>query len=211
MDEISVTCPLCGNKMNIRSSMRECYCSACGTKLITAALNKEPAEEKEKPAAVKEPRFVETHETVSEINAPELTPDQIAEELDRKAKFKAELKHTVHRIDELRSRRRVYSSQKNVARILISVGAVCVAAAAAVMLLFRDPNGGVPLLTAMMTGALALVGIVTVIVGAARMGEVKKQRARLEESIREHKEKRDVLIGRLNKINKTLHIHHDHK
>ena len=218
MEEISVTCPLCGNKMHIESSMRECWCVACGTKLITAALNKEPAGDrggeeppaKERRAKPKFTHFVEAEETEAEINAPELTQEEISAELEKKAQFKQELKHTVRRIDELRSRRKVYSSQKDVARILISVGAVSIVGAAAVMLLFRGPNGNVPLLTALITAALALLGVVSVIVGAARMGEVKRQRARLEESIREHKEKRDVLIGRLNKINKKLHIHHDH-
>ena len=215
MNEISVTCPLCGHKMNIESIMRECWCVACGTKLITAALNKEPvanggAAYAEKPAETDPHGFIEAPETTNEINAPELSPEEIAEELDRKAKYKAELKHTVKRIDELRARRHVFRKQKDVARILISAGAVSLAAAGAVMLLFRGPEGGVPLLTALITAALALVGLVMVIVGAARMGDAKKQQSRLEESIKEHKSKRDVLIGRLNKINKKLHIHHDH-
>ena len=221
MNDITVTCPLCGKQFVIQSGMRECFCTSCGAKLITDALVKEPVEVPDHGEPVKEDAPAhdapaheaheekEEHHSVEGINAPELTEEEIAEELERKAKYKAELKHTVKRIDELRARRSVFSSQKDVARVLISVGAVSVAAAAAVLLIFRGSDGGVTLLSGLIGGALGLVGVVMVIVGSARMGDLKKQRARLEESIREHKQKRDVLIGRLNRINKRLHIHHD--
>ena len=226
MNDITVTCPLCGNKFVIQSGMRECFCTSCGAKLLTGALVKEPAEVPDHEEPVKEEAPAhdapaheapaheaheekEEHHSVDGINAPELTEEEIAEELERKAKYKAELKHTVKRIDELRARRSVFSSQKDVARVIVSVGAVSVAAAAAVLLIFRGSDGGVTLLSGLIGGALGLVGVVMVIVGSARMGDLKKQRARLEESIQEHKQKRDVLIGRLNRINKRLHIHHD--
>lgn len=225
MNDITVTCPLCGNQFVIQNSMRECFCTSCGAKLLTAALVKEPAEVsvREEPAEAEAPREDERHDTpvaeapaasekhssVEGINAPELTEEEIAEELERKAKYKAELKHTVKRIDELRARRSVFSSQKDTARVIISVGAVSIAAAAAVLLIFRGSDGGVTLLSGLIGGALGLVGAAMVILGSARMGDIKKQRARLEESIQEHKQKRDVLIGRLNRINKRLHIQHD--
>lgn len=147
----------------------------------------------------------EHRESVREVNAPELTEEEIAEELKRKAEFKDELHTTVHQINDLRARRPKLQTKLRTISTLGIVGAILAVGAGLAIFLFAEGDSENTLLM-IISGVVALIALAMLITSAVRRGEIKKQQSRLEESILEKKQKRDILIGRLNKINKTLHI-----
>lgn len=187
MELLSATCPLCGEEISFEAGLAECLCSHCGTKLLTSALVSQHAAEPES----------------AEYGEGELTEEEIAHELERKAGFKEELWATVKQIDELRDRREVFNAKRKTAKRLSFV-ALCVVAFAVVVLLAPGEDS---LFSFVAAGLLAAVALVMLIVSAVTRSDVIKQQKKLESTIRDKKEKRDILIGRLNKINRKLHIH----
>ena len=135
----------------------------------------------------------------------ELTEEEIRAQLMRKAEFKQELRDVVKEIDTLRSRRERFTSELKVCRTLMIVGLVFIAAAALVIILFG--NNEEVTYRFVIAAALAGLGVFTLILSEVKKNSVKKQQKKHEQTIEEKKEKRDILIGRLNKINKRLHIH----
>ncbi|MCR5809509.1 MAG: hypothetical protein K6G56_08130 [Clostridiales bacterium] len=194
-------CPCCGGEIRFDKTEEEHVCGHCGTKLMTSALVCEPVKE--------EPRRSEhEHHSHSEpvINAPELTEEEIRAELDRKAAYKAELKKTVRRIDELRSRRHVYEKREASAKKL-SLGGAVAAAAAVLEVIFLIDNESMRMPSLVIGGLLMLGAIALFIASASGMKAVGRSRERLEASIKEKKARRDELIHELNSINRKLHIH----
>lgn len=137
----------------------------------------------------------------------ELTEEEIRIQLMRKAEFKQELREAVKEIDDMRAKRERYASQLKTCNLLMTVGLVFIGLAAAIMVLF-DSNGE-DKTRFIIAGSLTALGLFTLIISEVRRNSVKKQSKNNEKLITEKKEKRDVLIGRLNKINKHLHIHDD--
>ena len=154
-------------------------------------------EHSEEKSAEKEPKNEE----------PELTEEEIRVQLMRKAEFKQELRDVVKEIDSLRARRGHFTSQLKVCKTLMIIGLVFVGLAAGVMLI---PAGIIEENARFIAaGALAAIGVAILIFSETKKNGVKKQQKKLEENISDKKENRDILIGRLNKINKRLHIHSD--
>lgn len=220
MSVYAAKCPCCGRDIGFEEGAEECTCIFCGAKLLTSALSKElvRSDEHEKEpekAPEKEPEEAPETAPVPKEKAeeaekdPELTPEEIAQELDRKVEFKAELHRVVRQIDELREKRSVYKAQIKSSGISIGVGAGLIAAAPLLMLFFYDREKGFT--GGMTTWAIAagVVGLVVLAIGIARRRDARNGQNKLEATIRDKKDKRDILIGRLNKINKKLHIHHD--
>lgn len=236
---LAANCPCCGRDIGFDENAREYTCIFCGAKLITATLVKErldpahadagyeryrkgdysdpsvkvkrqPAAEPQKPAAVQKPA-PEPKKESEKPKEPELTEEEIRTQLMRKTEFKQELRDTVKEIDTLRSRRERFTLQLKSCKWLMAVGLVLIALSAAVMMLFG--NNEELSHRFIIAGALASLGIIALILSEVKKNGVKKQQKELEKNIEEKKEKRDILIGRLNKINKRLHIHdsdHDH-
>ena len=164
-----------------------------------------PSSGEKKPAA----ETVKKEEKPAEKPAePELTEEEIRVQLMRKAEFKQELRDVVKEIDTLRSRRTRYTDQLKLCKYLMIVGLVLVAAAAAIMILLSDNESFE--YRFVVAGACAGLGVLTLILSEVKKNGVKKQQKKLETNIDEKKDKRDILIGRLNKINMRLHIHDDH-
>ena len=164
------------------------------------APSEQPQKAEEKPAE-EEPHEEEKHE--------ELTEEQIRVQLMRKAEFKQELRDTVKEIDNLRSKRERFTSQLKTCKLLMWMGLSFIGIAAVIAIMFGDKEGGVFGDSLMVALALAILGIVALILSEVKKNGVKKQQKKHEQTIEEKKEKRDILIGRLNKINKRLHIHDD--
>ena len=143
-----------------------------------------------------------------QIDAPELTQEEIDEQLKRKAEYKEELHSALHQINELRARRPKLDARLR-AVVTLGVVGVVLAVFAAICIVFSATRGEGGDVMLIVSCAVALVALAMLITSAIRRNDIKKQKSRLEESIIEKKQKRDVLIGRLNKINKTLHIHSD--
>ncbi len=140
---------------------------------------------------------------------PELTEDEIREQLMRKAEFKQELRDIVKEIDTLRSQRTRFTPQLNFCRMLMIFGLIFIAVAAAIVIIFDGAEDVTR--RVIIAAVVAGLGLIALIVSEIKKNAVKKQQKKLEETISEKKEKRDILIGRLNKINKLLHIHSDDK
>lgn len=155
-----------------------------------------PAPKPAEPPAKKEPE-----------PEKELTEEEIRIQLMRKAEFKQELRETVKEIDDMRAKRERFTSQLKTCNLLMTIGLVFIALAAAIMVLF-DSNGE-DKTRFIIAGSLTALGLFTLIISEVRRNSIKKQSKNNEKVISEKKEKRDVLIGRLNKINKQLHIHDD--
>ncbi|MBQ1520135.1 MAG: TFIIB-type zinc ribbon-containing protein [Clostridia bacterium] len=229
MSILAAKCPCCGRDIGIEENTEEYTCVFCGTKLKVAALKTTPVEEADKQSGAAEVkdapvngehkssaggengrhgRHHSRHESVSskEINAPELTREEIEEELKRKAEFKEELHSALHQINELRARRPKLEARLRTVTTLGIVGAILAVVAGGGMFFFADGESDMLLIV---SGVLAVLALAMLITSGIRRKDVKKQQSRLEESILEKKQKRDILIGRLNKINKTLHIHSD--
>lgn len=185
-------CPCCGAEIGFGADDAEVVCSACKTKLIASALHAEQAEEKKEP--------VHEHEE-------ELSPEERERELKRKAEFKEELKALVRRIDELHERRPVLEKQRKSMRGLTIAG-VAAALIAALILFSEKPTSRDVTFVFIVSTAIAAVGLVMLILSAIRRAEIIKQQEKLEAEMKVKKEKRDILIGRLNKINSRLHEHH---
>lgn len=193
-------CPCCGKDIGFDPKAEEYVCIHCGAKLKTAALKGEPAGGA--PNAGDAPGA-----EAAENAEGELTDEQVTKELIRKAGFKSDLKKVEKQIDELRGKRTGYESRLKALRSLTVIGIVLAAAAAAIVAIFADNSGDGPDLSLIIAGIMAAAALFTLILSEVRRRDVKKQRARLEENILVKKQERDILIGRLNKINKRLHIH----
>lgn len=232
---LAANCPCCGRDIGFDEHAKEYTCIFCGAKLITAALVKERldsqtnagyeryrkgdaddvrhrsgrrqyAEPKAETASAKpEPAKAEAPAKPAEPEKkePELTEEEIRVQLMRKAEFKQELRDVVKEIDTLRSRRERFTSQLSVCRTLMIIGLVFIAAAVAVIVFLGEKLD----YSLLLAGGLAALGVFTLILSEIKKNSVKKQQKKHEQTIEEKKEKRDILIGRLNKINKHLHIH----
>jgi hypothetical protein len=187
LELLSATCPLCGEEISFEAGVNECHCVHCGSKLLTSAL------------------ISERVETPGENgdSEPQLTEEEKAYELERKARFKEELHAAVKQIDELHDRRKVFKTRRKTAKALVGVGLACILFA--LLVLFTP--GEDSLFSFVAAGILGAVAVVILIVSAATRSDVIKQEEKLEKTIAAKKEERDILIGRLNKINKKLHIH----
>lgn len=231
----AANCPCCGRDIGFDEGVKEYTCIFCGAKLITATLVKERLdktggsgyEHYRKDDAKDEPHNANTGRVVRDKQKeepsvphgeehiapkpepkkeePELTEEEVRAQLMRKTEFKQELRDVVKEIDNLRSRREHFTSQLKTCKTLMIIGLVLIALAAAVMVL---PSGMIQDNTRLMAAAvLAALGLAILIISESKKNGVKKQQKKLEENISEKKEKRDILIGRLNKINMRLHIH----
>lgn len=202
MSILSARCPCCGSGISFEESLSEYICPSCGSKLITAALNREKAVSSEQKPEPPEQKIEPPRQEA------ELTEAEKAHQLERKAAFKKELHETVKHIDELRERREVYKSQLKTTKQLSIIG-IALALIAAAVLLFPSKDDEKGIFAFAVAGVIAVVALFMLIASALRKKDVHKQQKKLEATIREKKDKRDVLIGRLNKINKQLHIHSD--
>ncbi len=191
-------CPCCGKDIGFDPDSTEYTCAHCGAVLKTAALKGERV-------------GAPSDASPDGDGREQLDDEQITRELIRKAGFKTELKRAEKELDDLRARRPAYEKRLNALRSLTAVGVVLAAAAAAVVAIFADAGGEGPDASLITAGVLAAAGVFMLIIAEARRREIKKDRAKLEESILIKKQERDILIGRLNKINKKLHIHHGDK
>ena len=171
---------------------------------IQPAVTVTPAEKPEEQPSKEQPPK-EQPAAPAKQPEPELTEEEIRVQLMRKAEFKQELRDVVKEIDTLRSRRERFTYQLKTCRVLMTIGLVFIAAAAAVMIVFG--NNEEMTRRFVIAGALAALGLLSLILSEVKKNGVKKQQKKHERTIEEKKEKRDVLIGRLNKINKRLHIH----
>ncbi len=227
MSIVAAKCPVCGRDIGFDEKAEEYVCIFCGAKLMTSALKKERLagrEEKPRPAVRRgivrsedekpkaEPPKDDPRETAPEkpkAEEPELTEEEVKRELERKAGFKQELHDVVKEIDELRAKRTPLESRGKTAKTMSIIGVVIIGAALIALFLLID-NPSIPRSYVIIGGAIAAcLGIFTVIFSLMKKKEAASARKKLETRISEKKQKRDVLIGRLNKINKKLHIHHD--
>ncbi|MBO4562958.1 MAG: hypothetical protein J5772_05020 [Clostridia bacterium] len=210
MSVYAAKCPCCGRDIGFDGEAAECTCIFCGAKLLTSALKKELVDPPKEEKAEKAPEPAPPKEEKAE-GEPELTEEELRLELDRKAEYKSELHRVLKQIDELRARRPGYKSQLKTAGGTLIAGAVMIAAAPVLLFTLYDPEKGFT--GSLVTGACVagLVGVFVLAISLVRRRDIRNQQGKLESMIRDKKDKRDVLIGRLNKINKKLHIHHDHE
>lgn len=223
MSIVAAKCPVCGRDIGFEESAAEYECIFCGAKLMTSALKKERLDNRaraerpavrrevkrssdEKPPEAPEKKPPEEPKAASE---PELTEEEIKHELERKAGFKQELHDVAKEIDDLRKKRAPLENRVKTAKLMSIIGAVTIGAAVIALFLLIDSaavqKGYVILGGALLGG----IGIFMMVFSLMRNKEALAARKKLETRISEKKQKRDVLIGRLNKINKKLHIHHD--
>ncbi|MBO6061123.1 MAG: TFIIB-type zinc ribbon-containing protein [Clostridia bacterium] len=198
MGVFAAVCPCCGKDIGFDDKAAEYVCIYCGAKLRTSALNKVPVGKAAKEAEPGPKREGEE----------ELTDEEVTKELIRKVEYKDDLRKVEKQIEELRTKRPKFESRLKTMKSLAWVGVGFAAAAAVVVVVFADENREGIDASLIVAAVLAAIGLFTIILAAIRRADLKKQQARLEESILEKKQKRDILIGRLNKINKRLHIHH---
>lgn len=224
MSIVAAKCPVCGRDIGFDEKAEEYTCIFCGSKLMTSALKKEHLSnrpDRERPPVRREiirssdekPKEQphEKPQAPAPEHAPEseLTEEEIKHELERKAGFKQELHDVVKEIDELRAKRAPLENRVKTAKTMSIVGVVIIGAALIGLFLLID-NPSIQRSYVILGGALAGgIGIFTVIFSLVRKKESSSARKKLENRISEKKQKRDILIGRLNKINKKLHIHHD--
>ena len=228
MSIITAKCPCCGRDIGFDKNAAEYTCIFCGARLRTSALKSEevyrpgeavsarpqregqgkaaPVQAAAQPAA--QPA-VPRQNTAPVKPAEGVTEEERSLQLKRKAEFKAELKKTVKQIDDMRERKPKLSKILTTTKSFMIGGAALAVAAVFFILVciggaIENPTFGI------VASALALaVGFVMMILSAKRGRETKEEIKRLEKNISERKEKRDVLIGRLNKINERLGIHHE--
>lgn len=224
MSILAAKCPCCGRDIGFEDNTEEYTCVFCGTQLQVSALKtqlvangaasakaeapkKDPAPRTEKQK--KHYLLSKDVHSADDIDPKEvgLTREEIEEQLKRKAEYKEELHSVVRQIDEFRARRPKLEARRKTVSTLTGIGVGLAVAAAAALALFVDGDGEYNDLILIACGVIAVVALVMLITSAIQRSDVKKQQSRLEETIIEKKQKRDVLIGRLNKINKTLHIH----
>lgn len=235
MSIVAAKCPVCGRDIGFEETAEEYVCIFCGAKLMTSALKSEHVnrvmggEPEKKPMKkpddlfgkrpnivppradgereqMKKPEPVQKAESKDE---PELTEEEIKHELERKVGFKEELRQVVKQIDELRGKRDPLKNKLKTLKTMSMVGLIgfgVVVIAAFILLDGNSVNSTYVLLGASLLGLIAGFMFVFSLI---RRKETEKEQKRLEKTISEKKQKRDVLIGRLNKINKKLHIHHD--
>ena len=270
MSLFSAKCPCCGGEIRFDEKDAEHVCAACGTKLLTSALEKSPVADRIEPESEPEPQREREHhhshgseyehhhrseqsrgrerecrhgsehrhshsyegehhhshdgehhhrhdgehhhsreserEAPQTINAPELTEKEIAEELERKAAYKQELKKTVKQIDSLRERRSGLRKRKGAPKKLSIAGAVMAAVAVVEMLLLAD-NEETRTLSLIAGGVLALLATAMFISSVVSAREIKNSLAKVEEKLSSKKDRRDELISKLDGINRKLHIH----
>lgn len=225
MSMVAAKCPVCGRDIAFDESIAEYTCVFCGAKLKTSALKSEhlgggstdpfdkpvaPARNPVRPPAIKddEPRRETKHETRS--SEPELSEEEKNRELEKKAGYKQELRDVNKQIDELRAKRDPLKNQLKNSKFMTVAGVIVAGVVLlAAMFLMDDGrlNQNVILMGAVIIGVIAIFMIVFSLI---RKSETEKAQKKLEKTITEKKKKRDDLIGRLNYINKKLHIHHDH-
>jgi hypothetical protein len=194
MSTVKAICPCCAAELSFGMDEAEVVCGACKTKLITSAL--QASERDEHPSEKPEPEH-EEHE---------LTPEEREHQLKRKAVFKEELKAAVQRIDELHERRPVLEKQRRSMRGL-TVAGVAAAVVAGLLLVTEKPQTEDVTFVFVLAVAILVVAVAMLVLSAIRRGEIIKQQDKLEAEMKEKKEKRDILIGRLNKIESRLHEH----
>lgn len=229
MSIVAAKCPVCGRDIGFEEGAEEYTCIFCGSKLILSALKTEhieagpapkpakvtakppvkdeaPAQEKPRAPIPEIPRF--ESERTSE---PELTEEEIKAELERKVGFKEELRAVVKEIDELRAKRDPLKARlKTVKSVSWMGGALLVFDILAVLLLYKEENANNYSNYVLAGGVfVGLIAGFMFFYSAARKRGILKAQKKLEDSISDKKQKRDVLIGRLNKINRRLHIHSD--
>ena len=137
----------------------------------------------------------------------ELSEEEVKHQLERKAEFKKELHEAVKQLDDLRAKRPKLEAKVKAANLLSIMGIVLTALSAVGIMITVDSGDNSQ--GFIISLALAGVALFMLITSLIRKRDIKSQQSKLEASIREKKEKRDILIGRLNKINKMLHIHSD--
>lgn len=226
MGILAAKCPCCGRDIGFEENTTDYTCVFCGAELKVSALKtqaveptvkksdapvKEEKEEKKPkpdPAQFSKRRHREVR-TADDIDPAEvgMTREQIEEQLQRKAEYKEELHAVVKQIDEFRARRPKLEAKRKTVTTLGGVGIGLAVAAAVAIMLFADGESDLSDVLLVISGIVAAVAVFMLILSAVRRRDIKKQQSRLEETILEKKQKRDVLIGRLNKINKALHIH----
>ena len=224
MSILAAKCPCCGRDIGFDENTQEYTCVFCGAQLKVSALKTQavepvvkksdaPVKEEKKPKQADPAQFSKRRHrevrTADDIDPAEvgMTREEIEEQLKRKAEYKEELHAVVKQIDEFRARRPKLEAKRKTVTTLGGVGIGLAVAAAVAIMLFADGESELSDALLVISGIVAAVAVFMLILSAVRRRDIKKQQSRLEETILEKKQKRDVLIGRLNKINKALHIH----
>lgn len=193
MSNLMAKCPCCGGQIAFDSNADEVTCPACKAELIAAALN-----------AAEESAHTYPHSELHEH--PPLTEEEREHELKRKEEFKQELKETVKRIDELHERRPVLEKQRKSIRGLAAAGVIAALISLLLFISERAPTREVTV-TFVIACVVVAVALLMLILSFVRRARIIKQQDKLEAEMKARKEKRDILIGRLNKINSRLHKH----
>lgn len=215
MSIVAAKCPCCGRDIGFEENTAEYTCIFCGARLHTSALKSEvlnngaeasPA----RPAAVQQKPAQQAGQTKpaapvrKEQPASGLSEEEKALQLKRKAELKDELKKVVKQIDEMRARRPKLEGRVKTAKGLMSGGIAVAVAAVFIFLLCVGEGGSNSTLGIVASIIAAIVAVATLVIASVRGREMKEELKRLEKNISEKKEKREVLIGRLNKISKRL-------
>ena len=89
----------------------------------------------------------------------------------------------------------------------LTVAGVAAAVVAGLLLVTEKPQTEDVTFVFVLAVAILVVAVAMLVLSAIRRGEIIKQQDKLEAEMKEKKEKRDILIGRLNKIESRLHEH----
>ena len=225
MSMVAAKCPVCGRDIAFDENIAEYTCVFCEAKLKTAALKSEqiggrrndpfekpvaPVRNPVRPPAIRddEPKHETKHEAKS--SEPELSEEEKKHELEKKAGYKQELRDVNKQIDDLRAKRDPLKNQLKNTKFMTVAGVVVAGVVLLAAIFLMDDgrlNQNVILMGAVIVGVIAIFMIVFSLI---RKSETEKAQKKLEKTITEKKKKRDDLIGRLNHINKKLHIHHEH-
>lgn len=227
---LAAKCPCCGRDIGIEENTEEYTCVFCGTKLKVSALKTElldaPSQEDDPSSDSRRGSRHGSHRSSHRSShhsshhssgdgshhshhhseeTRELTEEEKEEQLKLKAEYKEELKESMHQLNELRAKRPPLEKKQKMARAFLWAGAgfASLALAAAGWFVYRRMIG-IPLYAA--AGAAA-IGLAVLITAYVKLRGVKKEKSALDQDILEKKQKRDILVGRLNKINRLLHIH----
>ncbi len=220
MSIVAAKCPCCGRDIGFEENTAEYTCIFCGARLRTSALRSEVLSggnaSSPRPAAETEAR-PHTHSQEkpreqsgesserAEREQESLSEEETALQLKRKAEFKEELKKIVKQIDDMRSRKHKLQAKLKTAKGLISGGMGAAVIGIFLLVLFINEHSTFGIIASIV---IFMIGGFTLVYSSLRGRETKEELKTLEKSIGEKKEKRDVLIGRLNKINKRLNITH---
>ena len=224
MSIVAAKCPVCGRDNGFEENAEEYTCIFCGSKLITSALKREhvnndkSVKPDKKPEdlfsgkhVITPPKDDESKPVPEKKNEPELTEEEIKHELERKAGFKEELREAVKQIDDLRAKRDPLKKKLKTLKNMSIIGLIGLGAAVIGAFVLLDGNRIDSKYVILGAVVLGLIFGFMLVFSQIRRKETEKEQKRLEKAISEKKQKRDVLEGRIIKINKKLHIHHDDK